>query len=303
MIWETPVLPFVVGACEMSIYGSTGYTLEQIGGVAYLWAIDIETGQKKYSHAINETHPGGGLPQVPLMAGPDGTIYVQKQGDNISAFTDTGSELVLDWETEIFGNAPFSQMCVGPDGSVYAPSNGTVIRIDPDDGQILNHSAVICNNPDLFQLRLSAAYNDLIFATNGENRVYAFTPDLTEVWSDYVPNLNTCGAVIGSNGLVAVSGSNIIKVYTPANFVGEEECPEPEDLVIFPNPAVSMIHLQASEEYIGTAYVIYDLLGQVVRSGKLGSLNTTIDLAGFPPGTYFLRLDNEKSNYYKIIRQ
>jgi len=303
MIWQTPVLPFVMGACEMSVFGNTGYTLEQIGGVAYLWAIDIESGQKKYSHVITETHPGGGLPQVPLMVGPDGTIYVQKQGDNVSAFTDTGTGLVLEWETEIFGNAPFSQMCVGPDGSVYAPSNGTVIRIDPEDGQIVSTSAVICNNPDLFQLRLSATYNDLIFATNGENRVYAFTPDLTEVWSDYVPNLNTCGAVIGSNGLVAVSGSNIIKVYTPANYVSEEEYRDPDGLAVYPNPAISRIHLQVSEKYIGSEYVMIGLLGQAVRSGQLASENTTIDLTGLPSGIYVLRLAKDKSRDFKIVKQ
>ncbi len=302
-IWQTPVLPFVIGACEMSVFGNTGYTLEQIGGISYLWAIDIETGQKKYSHEINETHPGGGLPQVPLMVGPDGTIYVHKQGDNISAFTDNGTGLDLEWETEIFGNAPFSQMCVGPDGSVYAPSDGTVIRIDPDDGQIRNTSSVICNNPELFQLRLSATYNDLIFATNGENRVYAFTPDLLEVWSDYVPNINTCGAAIGSYGLIAVSGTNLIKVYTPANHVGEEEYGEPDNLEVYPNPAIASIHIMASEEYIGAEYVISDILGHVVRSGILASVNTVFDLTGLPSGIYVLRLGNDKSRDYKIIKQ
>jgi outer membrane protein assembly factor BamB len=303
MIWQTPVLPFVMGACEMSVFGNTGYTLEQIGGVTYLWAIDLETGQKKYSHVINDNHPGGGLPQVPLMVGPDGTVYVQKQGDNVSAFTDNGTELKLDWETEIFGNAPFSQMCVGPDGSVYAPSDGRVIRLNPEDGQIMNTSAVICNNSELFQLRLSATYNDLIFATNGENRVYAFSQELTEVWSDNIPNLNTCGAVIGSDGLVAVSGANIIKVYTPANYVGVDKNPELYDLTIYPNPATSIIHLQVSEKYIGTAYVITDLSGLARRSGELVSVNNTVDLTGLPSGTYLLRLAHDKSRDHKIIMQ
>jgi len=303
MIWQAPVLPFVMGACEMSIFNNTGYTFEQIGGVSYLWAIDIESGQKKYSHMINETHPGGGLQQAPLMVGPDGTIYVHKQGDNISAFTDNGNELSLKWETEIFGNAPFSQMCVGPDGSVYAPSDGTVIRIDPKDGQIISTSAVICNNPDPFQLRLSATGNDIIFATNGENRVYAFTPDLTQIWTDNVPNLNTCGAVIGSDGLVAVSGANIIKVYTPGNFVGEDEFTESDDLSIWPNPAVSLIHIQASEEYLGTAYTIIDLSGKTVLSGKLSSESNPVELSGLPPGTYLLLPEKNNGCHYKIVKQ
>jgi outer membrane protein assembly factor BamB len=302
-IWQAPVLSFVLGACEMSVYNNTGYTLEQIGGVAYLWAIDLDTGEKKYSHRLNDTHPGGGLQQAPFMVGSDGTIYVQKQGDNVSAFTDTGTELKLDWETEIFGNAPFSQMCVGPDGSVYAPSDGRIIRLNPSDGQIMNTSAVICNNSELFQLRLSATYNDLIFATNGENRIYAFSQELTEVWSDNIPNLNTCGAVIGSNGLVAVSGANIIKVYTPENYAGESEKIESDDLTIYPNPAVSLIHLQASENEIRASYAIIDLSGKVMRSGQLASESTTVDLSGLPSGNYILLFAGKKEGFYKIIKQ
>jgi outer membrane protein assembly factor BamB len=220
MLWGTNIVPFTIGEGQISVFGNTGYLLEQVGGIAYVAAINLVNGNKKYSHVINDTHPGGGIPQCPLMVGPDGTIFVQKQGDNVTALQDNGNALNLLWETEIFGNAPFSMMCVGADGSVYAPSAGRMIRLDPVTGQVLDSTDVISTNPDLFQLRASASANNIIYATNGENSIYAYTPDLHEIWSDNIPNVNTSGAALGANGLLAVAGGgNILKVYVPEDYI------------------------------------------------------------------------------------
>jgi outer membrane protein assembly factor BamB len=220
MIWETDIVPFTLGEGQISVYGNTGYLMENVGGVAYVVAIDIGTGEKKYSHIINDTHPGGGIPQVPLMVGPDGTIFVQKQGDNVTALQDDGTVLNFLWETEIFGNSPFSMMCVGSDGSVYAPSDGRMIRLNPVNGEVLDSTGLISTNAELFQLRASASANGIIYATNGENGLYAYTPDLQLLWSDNIPNVNTSGAAIGANGLVAVAGAgSTLRVYVPEDYI------------------------------------------------------------------------------------
>ena len=155
------------------------------------------------------------------MVGPDGIIYVHKQGDNVTALQDNGTSLSVLWETEIFGNAPFSLMCVGSDGSIYAPSSGRIIRLDPTTGQKLDSTAVLAN-PELFQLRVSASANGVIYATTGENNIYAYNLDLQELWTDAISNVNTSGVAIGLNGLIAVAGSNKIKVYTAGNPVPVE---------------------------------------------------------------------------------
>jgi len=125
------------------------------------------------------------------------------------------------WETEIFGNAPFSLMCVGSDGSIYAPSSGRIIRLDHTDGQKLDSTAVLAN-PELFQLRPSASANGVIYATTGESNIYAYNLDLQELWTDAIANVNISGVAIGLNGLIAVAGSNKIKVYTAGNPVPVE---------------------------------------------------------------------------------
>ncbi|MCK7524196.1 MAG: hypothetical protein MZV64_44470 [Ignavibacteriales bacterium] len=114
------------------------------------------------------------------------------------------------WETEIFGSAPFSYLCVGSDGSIYAPSSGRIIRLEPAHGNVLDSTDVLAN-PELFQLRVSASANGLIYATTGENNIYAYTLDLQELWVGDISNVNTSGVAIGLNGLIAVAGSNKIK--------------------------------------------------------------------------------------------
>ena len=303
MIWDTDIIPFVMGCAELSVYNNSGYLMEQIGGVAYVAAIDLENGQKKYSHVINDTHPGGGIPQCPLMVGPDGTIFVQKQGDNITALSDNGSQLNLLWETEIFGNAPFSQMCVGSDGSVYAPSAGRIIRLNPVTGQILDSSEVICANPELFQLRASATQNDIIFATNGENGVYAFSLDLNEIWSDNVSHVNTSGAAIGSDGLVAVSGANIIKVYTPENYTILTEIENDKPAIIYPNPVIDLLTIRIKENLKGSAFFIFDHAGRKVLNGNLMNEINALDLTFLAPGFYMLNFGFKKELNFKLIKQ
>jgi len=61
-----------------------------------------------------------------------------------------------------------------------------------------------------------------MYATTGENNIYAYTLDLQDLWSDNIPNVNTSGVAIGLNGLIAVAGANKIKVYTAGNPVPVE---------------------------------------------------------------------------------
>jgi outer membrane protein assembly factor BamB len=302
MIWSTSIIPFVLGTGELSVYNNTGYLPEQSGGIAIVSAFDLETGQKKYSHPISDTHPGGGLMQCPLMVGPDGTVFFHKQGDNITALSDNGSGFDVLWETEIFGNSPFSQCCVGSDGSVYAPSSGKIIRLDPVSGQILNTSKTICQNAELFQFRASATQNDLIFATNGESRVYAFSPDLNEIWSAVIPNVNTSGAVIGSNGLMAVSGTNIIKVFTPDIYAGFREFQGDAPVSFYPNPVNDLLTIKVKDNLRGSPFSICDHTGRQVLKGRLMDKTNTLDVNSLNPGMYLLNTGVGKGHNYKLIK-
>jgi outer membrane protein assembly factor BamB len=284
----------------MSVNNSinTGYFMEQLGGVAYVTAVDLTTGTKKYSHILNDNNPGGGLIQVPLIVGRTGIIYAHKQGDNITALEDDGTALNLLWETPLYGNPAFSHICEGADGSIYAPYNDKLVRIEPISGQIIDSTQSI-SSTDYFFPVISATQNNMIYLTNAENELYAFDLDLNLVWMDNVPNNNTSGAAIGTGGLIAVSGANVIKVYTTGNPVSVEDKALPvseEPCRNYPNPFNSSTTIRYTLQKEGPVRIaVYDIYGKeiVIMVNKIqhaGTYELKFDATGLPDGTYFYKL-------------
>ena len=196
LMWSVPISPGIIGESEVTVVGNTGYVIETIGSSVHVSAINLLTGEYNYTHAINDTHPGGAAPQSTLSAGPDGVLYYYKNEDNITALIDNGDSLELLWEVETFGNHLWSQLCVGHDGNIYGPSNGRLIKISPS-GEVLDSTDVISQG-DFFILKATAAANGNIYLTGGQDSVFAFTSDLQRIWSDFIQNNNTSGAAIAS---------------------------------------------------------------------------------------------------------
>lgn len=300
-VWLCPIVSFVGGCMEVAVNNdnNTGYCIEQVGGVPYVAAIDLATGIRKYHHILNETNPGGGLQQAPIMVGNNGVVYAHKQGDNITALSDNGSSLSLLWETPITGNAPFSHTCTGADGSVYAPCGDKIIRIDPASGSILDSSMSFCSNPDLFQLRLSAAQNNLVFATNGENKLAVFDADLNMLWSETIPNVNTSGAALGSDGVIAVSGTSLVRVYTPSVNVGIRQEPGRQEMLAYPVPFTDQFSISAGPLMTGSEFRVYDLNGNIVKCGIISSRLTMVETRDLREGCYFLQVVDRSIKIFK----
>ncbi len=77
----------------------------------------------------------------------------------------------------------------------------------------------------------------------------------------------------------------------------------PINFSVYPNPTTGVIQLEL-EEIGDISYRVVDVLGKEVLAGNPCSLLETINLTGFPNGTYFIKLTNERSgvsNTEKII--
>jgi len=290
LIWECPIQPISIGASELTVKGNTGYLAERIGADAHVTAIDLSTGERLYSHPVEDTQPDGGEGYCPILVNDEGIIFYQKLGDNVSAFTDDGTQLAPLWVRPIGGYAPFSQMALGADGSLYAPSNGQVIRLDPATGEVLNTSSVIAQNAQVFQMRPSAPANNVIYVTDGTSDVHVFTPDLTPLWFDPVPNLNISGVSIAPNGLVVVTGAGIIKAYKPTETATAITGHEARSLGIHPNPVSDLLHVPIHEGMYGAHYSLLDARGRTVRQGRLTVPSATIPMADLHSGVYLLRV-------------
>ena len=197
------------------VYGNTYY--HWTGSIVTpktLIAIDINTGATKY---LSASLPGDGDQENDLCIGPDGTIYICRDGGSLYAFQDNGSAFVQLWS-----HTPgYVVKGVGKDGTLYAsnindPSqftNSNIYRLDPANGNIL----------DSAQTRTPLAYmavgaDSTIYVGTGEaggGRYVAFTPNLQTIkWQLNVPYNYYSGPSLSKDGIfISVGAGTEIKAF------------------------------------------------------------------------------------------
>lgn len=74
-------------------------------------------------------------------------------------------------------------------------------------------------------------------------------------------------------------------------------------LTIFPNPANAYVHISSDKINTGQEYIISDLTGKLILTGKLLSEDMNISIVDLPSGMYFLRFPATDIEVSKIIKQ
>lgn len=208
-VWETSIYPYVLGYLCPTVFDSTVYV--QQNAAESITAMDINTGNIKYTIAIS---PNGQNTQTILMTGSDGILYAQttEAGGQITAFKDDGDSLSVLWTTPTTGYAPFSYMAESPDSTIYVPSNGKILRLLKSSGAIIDSSDAL-GSPSLFIETISVGSDGKVYIATGST-FQCTNPDLTPVFTETIPDLNTSGCALGSNNLLAIAGSGTeLRVY------------------------------------------------------------------------------------------
>ena len=60
-------------------------------------------------------------------------------------------------------------------------------------------------------------------------------------------------------------------------------------MTAFPNPTSDVLHVEVSNEYVGTAFTLSDINGRLVEVLNVKSTRTSFDVSGLEPGVYVLR--------------
>jgi ELWxxDGT repeat protein len=84
-------------------------------------------------------------------------------------------------------------------------------------------------------------------------------------------------------------GSNLYRIGSP-NTAVTEIAHNNFEMVLFPNPATSQITIKTNEKLIETNYSVLNIMGQTMRSGKINSDNTLLEVEDLPGGSYFVRV-------------
>lgn len=197
------------------LYGNTYY--HWTGSIVTskkLIAIDINTGATKYQ---SDALPGDGDQENDLVIGPDGTIYIARDGGSLHAFTDNGSGFTQKWQlspavlVKSFGTGNVIY-CANVN---YGVSSGKLMRVNGLTGTVID--SVASNIPAGYVTvgYDSTVYVNTVEAANG--RLFAFTPDLqTTKWQLNIPYTYYLGCPLGKEGVfVAIGSGTQITAYKP----------------------------------------------------------------------------------------
>ena len=95
----------------------------------------------------------------------------------------------------------------------------------------------------------------------------------------------------------------ISTVSSCADFAGERIQTKTRSLLqIYPNPSSGIFNITGATV---AKYEVYNLLGQLVKSGKINDDNTDVDLSNQSKAIYLLKIidDSNKVETYKITKK
>jgi hypothetical protein len=73
-----------------------------------------------------------------------------------------------------------------------------------------------------------------------------------------------------------------------------------QDIIVFPNPLSTSLTIKSN--LLTSSYKIYNILGEIVQTGVLTSLQTEVDLSALPNGTYQLTIGKDQLKSFQIIK-
>jgi hypothetical protein len=71
----------------------------------------------------------------------------------------------------------------------------------------------------------------------------------------------------------------------------------------FPNPVKNKLNIHTHAKFVASVYRLSDQIGKTLKNGTIQDENTEIDLSMFSSGIYFLSIDNDKKEVFKIIKE
>lgn len=100
----------------------------------------------------------------------------------------------------------------------------------------------------------------------------------------------------------ALTQEEITSLYSVSPLVINEDL-QSNLFSVYPNPAQNQINVNTDDKLVGSVYTIYDNIGKVVKTGKLNSVNTTIELNDLSGGFYFFRVGDNFKQTFKVIKE
>jgi len=188
-----------------------------------------------------------------------------------------------------------TNLYIGCQLSVTTQPNSQIISINNNAQLIVNSSDA--NATYQWQTDLGVGFQNL----NSVGQYSGTTNDTLTVSNVTMSNNNQPFRCIVTSG--SCSDTSNVAVLTVNNNVGINETSQDNLFSVFPNPAQSVINVNADSKLIGSVYSIYDNTGKVVLSGKLNAESTTIELGSLSGGIYMFSIGENLKQTFKVIKE
>ena len=94
------------------------------------------------------------------------------------------------------------------------------------------------------------------------------------------------------------------EVVVKVKFVVGLQSIKDDDVEIYPNPVKDMVNIKFDREpMVGTQISVYDFTGKVVMKSVASGKDINLDLSSVQVGPYFIRIDQQTSKTYKIVKE
>ncbi len=100
----------------------------------------------------------------------------------------------------------------------------------------------------------------------------------------------------------ALTQEEITSLYSGSS-LGINEASQSNFFSVYPNPAQSVINVNIEANLVGSVFTIYDNTGKAVKTGKLNSLNTTIEVNDLSGGIYSFSAGGNSKQTFKVIKE
>lgn len=86
-----------------------------------------------------------------------------------------------------------------------------------------------------------------------------------------------------------------------ANPTGINETALPANILLAPNPATDYFSITLNDNaLLSSNFVLYNLIGKQMLTGKLMAKTTTVNINRLSPGMYFVRFEGNRNSAYKL---
>ena len=158
---------------------------------------------------------------------------------------------------------------------------------------------LLCVGSEQGKLFLYRVSDDAVFEEVGD-LWEAICPDMPESFGIHsaaaLADLNGDGVLEVVVGNFA-GGLQLYNAEIPVNNIGISEQQDDIEVLIFPNPVVSSLHIMST----GSSLRIMDLFGRTIREREITSSETILDVSDLPSGAYLLSLTLDRGLVNRIF--